>query len=54
MNIHFRYPTIKLFLYEFDKLMRFHWSDFNNDCDFAPVIFGEESTFQLDYNSEKC
>ena len=36
MNFSFKYPDKKLKLTTLDKDLRFHWAEFNYDCNFAP------------------
>ena len=36
MNFSFKYPDKKLKLTTLDKDLRFHWAQFNYDCDFPP------------------
>jgi len=54
MKFHFKNPDIKPELNDLDRLLRFHWADFNCQCDFAPVVFVDESTFQLGFNKNRC
>lgn len=53
MKFSFKNPDMKPMLTDEDKVLRFHWADFNKDCDFAPAIFSDESTFQLGFNQNK-
>ena len=54
MNFNFKSPDTKIELEEIDRVLRFHWADFNAECDFAPVVFIDESTFQVGFNQHKC
>lgn len=54
MNFTFKSPDKKLKLVTLDKVLRFHWAQFNCDCDFAPVIFIDETTIQLGFSQNKC